>query len=56
MHAPPTLDELEQCRQKLIENIDSEKIVGDSDTKEIRTSKRALKEIEETIKELRARN
>ncbi len=54
MHTPPTLDELEKCRQMLVADIDSETKAGDIDTKEIRASKKALKEIERMIEESRA--
>lgn len=53
---PPTLDELVEGRQKLIEDIEkAEKLFG-PEAVEIRTVRSGLKLIDEKIAELRARN
>ena len=52
---PPTLEELEETRRKLIEQIkEAEKMVGAAESVEVRTIKSGLKLIEEQIEALRA--
>ncbi len=46
---PPTLEELEESRQKLIDSIDEAEKLYDTDSKELRLIRNGLKSIEEMI-------